>query len=378
MRSMQRTAVVAFLICAGAGSLHGQASDALYSRWAGYTGFQFQSYSFSSPAGAKASEWAIPFVMVAPLGDHMSADLTAHYANGKVNGGGGPDQTLSGLTDTQLRLLYTLNRDRAVVSLSVNLPTGQHTLSTQQFAVYGALGSNYLSFPVGDFGTAFGLTGGLAFATPAGSWNLGLSGAVRYTASYTLFSDSAATQSYKPGIEFRGRLGADRLVGQSSRLLIGVTASTFSNDQLSGTTGTVASGSLAPGLRVIGDAGWASAIGNSTLSLAVWDYYRAKGTFADSITTGSENILNAEARFLIPVSPRVSVTPIVGVRTWNPSGQTGGTYVTGGVGAHFGLGDQLSAGVEGRYTSGKALEQLASQLVSFTGASVQVMLQYQH
>jgi hypothetical protein len=378
MRSMQRTAVVALLICAGAASLHGQASDALYTRWAGYAGFQFQSYSLSSPTGSKTSEWSVPLVLVAPLGDRMSADLTAHYANATHNGGAGAsDQTLSGLTDTQLRLLYTLNRDRAVVSVSINLPTGRHTLSTDQFQAFSAVGSSYLSFPVSDFGTALGATAGLAYATPAGSWNVGLSGAVRYTGSYTLFSDTAGTQTYKPGIEFRGRLGADRLVGQSSRLLLGVTASTFSNDQLSGNTGQVASGALAPGLRIIGDAGWASALGGSTLSISVWDYYRGKGTFADSISVASENILNAEARLAITASPRVSIQPLVGVRTWSP-GQKGGTYVTGGVGAHLGLSDRFSAGLEGRYTSGKVLAQLASQMVSFTGASVQVVLQYQH
>src|SRR4029077_4776243 len=130
MRPLQRTAVVALLISAGAGSLHGQASDALYTRWAGYTGFLFQSYSLASPAGSKTSEWSVPVVLVAPLGDRMSADLTAHYASATHNNGAGAsDQTLSGLTDTQLRLLYTLNRDRAVVSLSINLPTGQHNLT---------------------------------------------------------------------------------------------------------------------------------------------------------------------------------------------------------------------------------------------------------
>ncbi len=386
MRPMFRTAVVALLVCAGAGTLHGQASDALYTRWAGFTGFQFQSYSISGAAPSKSSEWAIPFVMVAPLGDKMSADLTGHYANAKVSTAGQPDATLNGLTDTQVRLLYTLNRDRAVASLSFNLPTGKHTLTTQQFGVYGAVGSNYLSFPVSDFGTAFGLTGGVAFAIPAGTWNFGLSGAVRYTGSYTLFSDSAgAGQGYKPGVEFRGRLGADHLVGQKSRFLVGLTASTFSSDELSGpSTGTVVSGKLAPGLRIIGDAGWASALGSSTLAIAVWDYYRVHGTFTDTANTAfqtpSENILNAEARLTFAASPRVSVAPLVSLRNWSVGGQNGGTYVAGGLAARFGLSDQFSAGVEGRYSSGKALDQQASPaaLVSFTGASVQVLLQYQH
>ena len=302
MRSMQRTAVVAFLLCAGASSLQGQASDALYTRWAGYTGFQFQSYSISGTATSKSTEWAIPLVMVAPLGDRMSADLTAHYANAKVSTTGQPDETLSGLTDTQLRLLYTLNRDRAVVSLAVNLPTGRHTLTSDQFKVYGAIGTNYLSFPVPDFGTAFGATAGLAYATPAGAWNVGLSGAIRYTGSYAPL-DTTPKTTYKPGIEIRGRLGADRLMGQSSRLLLGLTASTFSNDQLNG--GTLGTGSFSPGLRIIGDAGWTSAIGNNTLSIAIWDYYHAKG----DLDSTSENILNAEARFAINVSPACRCSP---------------------------------------------------------------------
>jgi hypothetical protein len=317
----------------------------------------------------------------------MSADLTAHYASATVSSTGQPDQKLSGLTDTQLRLLYTLNRDRAVASLSFNLPSGQHTLNTQQFTVYGAVGSNYLSFPVSDFGTAFGVTGGVALAMPAGAWNVGLSGAVRYTGSYTLFSDTAgAGQGYKPGVEFRGRLGADRLVGQKSRFLLGLTASTFSTDELSGpSTTSVVSGKLAPGLRVIGDLGWASALGSSTLTVGVWDYYRVQGTFTDAVTdsalkTPSENILNAEARWAITATPRLTVAPLLSVRNWMVAGSSGGTYVGGGVAARFGLTDQFSANLEGRYSSGKALDQQQSpaQLVSFTGASVQVMLQYQH
>jgi len=262
------------------------------------------------------------------------------------------------------------------VSLSINLPTGKHTLTSDQFQAYTVLGTNYLSFPVADFGTAFGATAGAAFATPAGGWNLGASGAIRYSGSYVPL-DTTPPTTYKPGVEFRGRLGADRLVGRSSRFLVGLTASTFSNDELT-TAGVFGSGSIAPGLRVIGDAGWVSAIGSNTLSISVWDFYRGKGTIQDTLPTNSENVLNAEARFAIPASSQVSIQPLVGVRTWSP-GQKGGTFLMGGLAARFGLSDQFSANLEGRYSSGKVLQQVGpAQLVSFTGAYVQLMLQYQH
>lgn len=363
---------LAALVLLPAGPLAAQASDALYTRWVGYTGFQLQTYSFTgNPAAKSASEWAVPFVVVAPLGDKMSVDLTAHYADGSFTDGSNTKKTLSGLTDTQLRLLYTLDRDRAVVSLSVNLPTGIHTLTTNEFAVSGALGSNFLSFPIPDFGTAFGVTGGLAYAVPAGAWNLGVSGAVRYTGSYTPLD----SLSYKPGIEFRGRVGADRLIGTSSRLLVGVTASTFSNDQLNG-TGSFGSGTYKPGLRFIGDLGWTHAFGSSVLSLALWDYYRANGTVNDTGTVAKENILNAEARVTFAAGRGFQVEPLVGYRMWNPGGVSGGHFVSGGVAARYGINDRLSGSVEGRYNSGWALF-LGGLHTNLTGAAFQVLLRYE-
>lgn len=374
MRSMIRTAAVALLVAlVGAGSVQGQASDALYTRWAGFTGFQFQSYNFSSGPVSSTSQWAIPVVVVAPLGSSASVDLTGHYAHSSSTTGG-VEQTISGLTDTQLRFLYTLGRDRAIASLSFNLPTASHPAFASQGGVSAIAGSNYLSFPVADFGTAFGVTGGLTYATPAGAWNLGISGAVRYTGSYTPYSDQPQTD--KPGVEFRGRLGADRLVGQSARFLVGVTASTFSNDQFTG-TGSLPAGPYQPGLRIIGDLGWRQVMGSSALMLSVWDYYRASGTFQDTLTVPKENIFNAEARFSIPAGPRLSVEPLIDFRLWSPDTLSGGSFFAGGLAARYGLSDVLTASLEGRYSTGKVLQQ-APPLVSFTGASVQLLLQYQH
>src|SRR2546427_12604848 len=117
--------------------------------------------------------------------------MTGYLVSGRVETYAGRTETLTGLTDTQLRLLYTLRRDRAVASLSFNLPTGQHSDSTSQFQVNGAVGSNYLAFPVSSLGTAFGVTGGLAYAQQAGRWDLGLSGGLPYVGSYQPVSDQS-------------------------------------------------------------------------------------------------------------------------------------------------------------------------------------------
>ncbi len=133
-------------------------------------------------------------------------------------------RVVSGLDDAR--------RDRLVATAAFNLPTGTHALSTSQFRVAAAVGSSYLSFPVASFGTAFGVTVGLAYAERVGTWSVGGSGSLRYLGSYQPFAND--TLLYRPGVEWRLRAGIDRLLGPASRLLLGLTVSTFSTDVYSG------------------------------------------------------------------------------------------------------------------------------------------------
>ena len=348
---MTRLRFAVLLAVAAPAVLGAQASDALYTRWTGVTGFELQSYSFQPGiAVRRATQWNIPLAIVAPLGRRVSVDLTTHLAGASVATYAGPTESLTGLTDTELRILYTLQRDRAVASLSVNLPTGMHSVSTSEFTVAGAIGSNYLSFPVASFGTGLGLTAGAAYAVPAGAWNVGVSGSLRYAGSYEPFSDQPL--SYQPGVEVRGRVGADRLVGGSSRLLLGLSASTFSTDQFTG-SGTINSASYAPGLRFIGDVGYLRVIGRGTLRVTAWDYLRTAGdTNGASNPDTRENVFNLEARWTWPAAPKLQLEPLAGFRQWSPADYRGGRLYTAGVAARYGLTPQLAANVETHYAQG--------------------------
>src|SRR5574341_510438 len=104
-----------------------------------------RSYSFDAPTSPafitkSTSQWRVPFVAVAPVGRRLSVDLTTNFASSRLETDAGT-ATLDGLTDTQLRAVYTVSRDRLVTSLSVNLPTGQQDLTPEEFQVAGALGS---------------------------------------------------------------------------------------------------------------------------------------------------------------------------------------------------------------------------------------------
>jgi hypothetical protein len=373
-----RTQLVLLAIGAGAGSLAGQGSTALYTRWNALGGFEFQRYGFSDSVGANGvtsvSQWSIPFVVVAPIGRQMSVDLTTHIAHNSVTGS--TTQTYTGLTDTQLRLLYTLGRDRAVASLSINLPTGKHSFPTSEFAVSSSMSSPYLSFPVSSLGTGFAVTGGLAYAIPTGGWNLGFAGSVRYASSYEPFSDQPVT--YSPGLEGRLRLGADRLIGQRARLLLGATFSTFSTDQFSG-SGLV-SGWFNPGPRFIGDVGYSYTWGRTTLGLGIWDFYRAAGSDGSSPSVDTkENVFNAELRVGHQLSPRLVLEPLVAFRQWSPGSVSGGRLFTFGANARIGLNDQFSATASARFGPGWVYDPTPgrSGKTDLTATGVSVLVRYQ-
>jgi hypothetical protein len=353
--------------------LTAQSATALYTRWNVLSGFEFQRYSFSGALSVQsATQWSLPLVVVAPLGRQMSLDVTTHLAHSEVSGVTTEDFT--GLTDTQLRLLYTLGRDRAVASLSLNLPTGKHSFPTSQFGVSSAMSSNFLSFPVSSLGSAFGITGGVAYAVPAGGWNLGFAGSVRYQSSYKPFSDQALT--YDPGLEGRLRLGADRVIGARSRVLVGLTYSTFSTDQFSG-SGAIVSGWYNPGPRIISDLGYAYTWGRTTVTVGAWDYLRLQGSANDTLNPGSkENVINAELRLARQFSPRVVLEPVVGIRQWNPDGYQGGRLGLFGVNGRFGLSDRLSATLSARLAPGWVYEPSQGRS-DVTGTGVSLLIRYQ-
>lgn len=368
-------AVVAPLQLSAQGGGGGGGSDALYDRFNALSGWEYRGYHFDPGLSVKSvSQWNLPLVLVTPVGRSVSVDMTGYLVSGRVETYAGRTETLTGLTDTQLRLLYTLRRDRAVASLSFNLPTGQRSVSTSQFQVSGAVGSNYLSFPVSSFGTAFGVTGGLAYAQQVGSWNLGFSGSLRFLGSYSPFSDQPVT--YNPGVELRIRAGADRLLGPSARLLLGLTTSTFSSDVFTG-TGTITSGTYRPGVRFISDVAYLRVIGSSTLTLAAWDFYRLAGdTNSASSPETKENVLNAELRFAHRVAARLQLEPMVGFRQWTPADYRGGRLYSAGLAAHYGINDRLSTSLSGRLDTGWVYAR-GRGFADLTGTGCTLWVRYQ-
>ncbi len=288
-------------------------------------GVEARSYSFGNGFTVdRIRQVAVPLGVIVPVGKRFSFDIGSSYAVTSVKDATGASHSFSGLTDTQIRGSYVFGTDALVASLMVNIPTGVETTTLSKFGITSAASSNFLLFPVNSYGSGFSVTPGLAAATTAGNWNLGLAGSVRMSAKYTPFSDDSNFKSYKPGLETRLRAGADRLLG-SSRLSVGFTFSTFSNDQFSGATGN---GVYDPGNRFLVDASLQAAAGSGTVTFFAWDYFRTSSSSSSSATSNRENVLTLGSSGSFPLGGKLSLEPLAEARIWSP--KTGSGLLVGG------------------------------------------------
>jgi hypothetical protein len=93
------------------------------------------------------------------------------------------------------------------------------------------------------------------------------------------------------------------------------------------------------------------------VTLTAWDFYRTAGSINDVTSEATrENIFNTELRYSHPVSPRLTLEPMLGFRQWNPADSTGGyrggRLKTFGLTARARLADQWSANLAGRFDDG--------------------------
>ncbi|HEY6854141.1 MAG TPA: hypothetical protein VI139_07835, partial [Gemmatimonadales bacterium] len=159
------------------------------------------------------------------------------------------------------------------------------------------------------------------------------------------------------------------------RMMLGLSASTFSTDQFTG-TGTINSSRYAPGLRFIGDAGYARVFGRATLHVAAWDYLRTAGdTNGTSSPDTRENVFNLEARWTWPATPRLQLEPLASFRQWSPADYRGGRLYTAGVAAHYGVSDRFAATFEGRYSQGWVYSR-GHGFATLDGAYLRLFLRY--
>lgn len=315
----------------------------------GFGGLEFREYHFAAPFAVRSlQQVAIPVGAAASVG-RLSADIGGYWAATTLTNDDGGFRRVTGLTDTQVRAAYTLGRDAAVASLVVNLPTGRDRMAPADFDVLGTVSSSFLAFPVNAYANGGSVTAALAGVLQAGGWNLGLAGSLRGNRTFTPVVDPVAGPlNYRPGVEGRLRVGADRLLGPS-RLSLGVTLSGFRDDVYAGLG--IVRGSYQPGRRWIGEAALSGPGLGGLLSANLWGYRRAAGDSAGVSLANRELLggLNLAGSWV--VGPSIDLEPALEMRFTELASGTG-LLGGGGLGLRARLGRGASLLANTRFEAG--------------------------
>ena len=278
---------------------------------------QFVQYEIKAPNNEKISELAVPVFVSIPFGSRFTFDVGTSYARARVTTGSTVSE-INGLTDTQLRGNLTLGTDFIVLTGGVNLPTGESTVSLDQATAAGRIGSDFLAFPISNMGTGLALTGGIAIARPIGNWNIGFGGAVRRSSEYEPFSGTTPTLRFRPGDEYRARIGIDRPVGDG-RISLGLTYSAFGDDEAGASIYNT-------GNRLIAQTVITNNVAGSDVTFAAYNVFRAAGSYASGEPAGRENIANGYLGIGLNILGTV-VEPSIEGRHWLqnvPTASSGG------------------------------------------------------
>ena len=293
------------------------------------SGPQYVSYKIGSGSTEKSvTQLSVPIAFILPVTDKLSVDLSTSWADSRVKTAGVESSKISGLTDTQLRMNYTVGENRAVLTLGVNAPTGMYKVPDKQQEAAGQIGSQFLLYPVSSMGSGAALTGGVALAWTVGEWNIGFGGSYRYSSPFDAYQVQTSVLRFEPGSESRVRIGLDRALGDA-RISLAGTYSAFTSDKVDST-------SFATGGRALGQASISMPTSYGDLTVGAWDLYRAQGQQVGAVAPW-ENISNVSVALGFNVGS-VYVQPSLEGRAWMRDYEKAGAVGSAGVRLRLGSG----------------------------------------
>lgn len=284
------------------------------------------SYAIGSGATKRTiSQTAIPIVFSLPFTERFTMDVSTAYAVSDVIAGGQSVSSIKGPTDTQVRGNYAFADQTVILTVGLNLPTGQYTIPEGQTEAAGQIGNDFLNYPISSMGNGLAGTGGVAFARAIGDWNFGAGASMRKSTDFAAFSVASSEFRFTPADEYRLNVGVDRPVGDG-QLQFGLSYSAFGED-LADTT------SYSTGDRLIATGSWSFPVRSTNVFLSGWNLYRLEGQQYAGFAP-KENVANLNAGVSI-TAREVLIQPNVEVRLWQVGGVKAGNLFNTGVRLRF-------------------------------------------
>jgi hypothetical protein len=229
------------------------------------------SYAFDAGLGADAAQlFLFPVAVQMPATEALAIEVYGAWAEGRVERAD-TLYKLSGPVDTGVRASYQAT-PWALVTLGVNLPTGDAARDGEEAIVASLLATDLLGFREASWGRGFAVTPSVAVARGMGNFGLGLAAAYAVRGKFNPSEDDDALE-YQPGNEARVRLGVDRNFGNST-LTLGGTFINYSSDQANGEN------LFQAGKRFRFDATYAFRMGAGVWTLFAADLIRQTGTLS--------------------------------------------------------------------------------------------------
>lgn len=285
----------------------------------------FERYSFDAGLPySEVSELSVPFTFTAPLGRVGSLTLSGGFASLRLTAaesGGMTDQTVSGLVDTEARIVLGIVPDRLHFLVTAVAPTGMKTLEVEEGAMLSVLSSQVIGFSTTTLGSGGRAGTGFVGVLPVGNMAVGLAGT--YTQSFAYNPVVGQTAEWKPGGEIRVRAGVEGTVGDGTYLRIAGIFATRQKDQIggesSGSVGNQAHGYLALNRE----------LRSSSVTLYASDSYRSaptiEGTSVGAVRVPKGNLLALGMRAEIPMGRETRLIPLAEYRRLSqaPMDETG-------------------------------------------------------
>ncbi len=263
-----------------------QAPDSAQAQMAGASAgaeVVFQNFSFSDEADAGLSSVSLltlPFAGRIPLGPGARVELRGAFARGELTRPDDSTTEISGLTDTEVRLVGELADGAVTAQAFALIPTGSASFSNDQLALAGIVGADLLPFRISNWGSGGGFGAAVSLVRPMGDYGVGVSAGYTATREFEPLTDQ--TVQYRPGNQMQLRAAIDRTFNGNAKGTVQLAFQSYSDDQVDGEN------LFRSGNRIQATGSYAFPAGASAGAIVYAGYlHRAQGTFLTDLETRS-------------------------------------------------------------------------------------------